>query len=96
MIVIDAPCWKCEKEMKIALLANESGDLDGGPEVFSKEQISLAEKNGVFIKVADSMTADESYLANTCRECDAFVGKWFFFAHYLTPALYGDYKYKIL
>jgi len=96
MIIITAPCWKCEKAMKIALLASESADLDGGPEVFSKEEISLAEKNGVFLKVADSATAEESYLANTCRDCGAFVGQWFFFAHYLTPALYGDYEYEIL
>ena len=93
MMIITAPCWNCDKDMKIALLGNESGDLHSGPENFSKEEISLAEKHGVVLKMVSSKTAEETYLANACRECDAFIGQWFFFAHYYTPALYGQLEY---
>jgi hypothetical protein len=93
MLIISAPCWKCDKDMKIALLGTESGDLIGGPEIFSEKEKQLAVKNGVTLKIINSKTAEETYLANTCPHCDAFVGKWFYFAHYLTPALYGDLEY---
>ncbi len=93
MLIITAPCWKCDKEMKVALLGTESGDLLGGPETFSEPEKLLALENGVFLKVINSQTAEETYLANICPHCNAFVGKWFYFAHYLTPALYGDLKY---
>lgn len=96
MLIITAPCWSCENEIKIALVGNEEGRLDYGPEDFSEHEKKLAEDHGVFLKLVNSKTADEIYLANTCKNCNQFVGKWFFFAHYFTPALYGHYKYKII
>lgn len=93
MIIISTPCWKCNKDMKMALLGTESGDLIGGPEVFNEKEKRLAVKHGVKLGIVNSVTAEESYLASICPHCGSFIGKWFFFAHYLTPALYGDLEY---
>jgi hypothetical protein len=92
MMIITIDCWKCEKGMKMALVSDEESAYRG-PETFSENEISLAQKNGVLIKNVDSQTAEETYKANICPHCDSFIGKWFFFANYYTPALYGDLKY---
>ena len=94
MMIISAPCWQCEKETQIALVGDASGGLGYGPESFSESEKRLAEQHGVLLKIVSSKTAEETYLANACKECGEFVGKWFFFAHYYTPALYGRLKYK--
>jgi len=96
LYIITAPCWNCDKEMRVALVGNKSGDLDYGPERFSNSEKKLAEENGVLLKIVRSKIAKETYLANVCAECGQFVGKWFFFAKYLTQALYGNYKYKLV
>lgn len=82
--------------MQIALIGNESGDLEGGAEIFTKEEQRVARDNGVILKMIDSKTAEERYLASVCGGCDSPVGKWFFFAHYYTPALYGDLPYMLV
>jgi len=92
-MIISAECWQCDKPMLIALIGDNAGNLYGGPEGFSNEEVSLAEEHGVLLKTIFSKTSEETYLANVCKECGAFVGQFFFFAHYYTPALYGHYKY---
>lgn len=94
MLIINAPCWQCEKDMLIALEGDEAGNLAYGPEAFSDEEQKKATENGVILKEVESQTAGESYLANVCGGCGAFIGQWYFFAHYYTPALYGQYTYK--
>lgn len=94
MMIIMTECWQCDKELKIALLGDDNGNLEGGPEIFSDSDKELATQHGVLLKAVSSKTAQESYLANYCGHCEAFVGQYFFFAHYYTPALYGQYKYE--
>jgi hypothetical protein len=94
MMIISAPCWQCDKEMLIALIGDDNGNMDYGPEKFSQKEIELAEKNGVLIKKVTSKIADETYLANTCSGCGTFVGQWFYFANYYSEALYGRLKYQ--
>lgn len=96
ILIITAPCWNCDKEMRIALMADENGNLDGGPDTFSERAKEEAQKHGVHLKMVSSKTAGETYLANVCDECDAFVGQWFYFAHYYTPALYGAFMYTVI
>lgn len=96
MFIIKTPCWSCDREMLVALVGNELGDFDYGPELFSEAERKLAEENGVLLKVVASKTAEETYLANYCGHCDQFVGKFHFFSDYLVPALRGDYEYKKL
>ena len=94
MFIITAPCWSCHKDMQVALVGSESANFLYGPEVFSKSEQELAVQNGVCLKTVRSATAQETYLANICRECDQFVGKFYFFAHYFAPALHGEFEYK--
>lgn len=97
-MIINTPCWNCKKEMRMALgQGRDTDDYDyRGPESFSKSEVELAKKHGVFLNVVESKTSEETYLANICPHCKAFIGKWFFFAHYYTPALYGDLEYTII
>lgn len=97
-MIITTSCWKCNKEMKVAL-AEGRNDSDGacrGPESFTAQEIKLAEANGVILKIAESKTAEELYLANICPYCGAFVGQWYFFTGYYAPALYGHLKYEVV
>lgn len=96
MLIIIAPCWKCDKNMLVAIVGTEEGDFLFGPEKFSELEKKRAEEQGVCLKLVSSKTADETYLANVCKECGAFVGRWFLFTDFFTPALYGDYKYELL
>jgi|ERR1035437_876434 hypothetical protein len=93
ILVIKAPCWKCDKEMLIALVGT-GADFSYGPEDFSVDERKMAEKEGVRLEYMSSKTAEETYLANVCKDCGSFVGKFFLFAHYFAPAMYGHYEYK--
>jgi hypothetical protein len=88
VMIITAPCWNCEKPMLVAMIGQHDG-----PSAFTKAEIQLAEKNGVFIKEIYSHTADERYLANACWECGAFVGNWYLFTNYWAEAMYGRLEY---
>lgn len=79
--------------MKMALIGSGT-NLECGPEAFTEKQIKLSREKGVLLKVQNSKTAEMSYLANTCPKCDAFIGEWFYFAHYFAPAMYGQYDYE--
>jgi hypothetical protein len=60
--------------MLLALADDENGNLNYGPDEFSESEISVAENNGVMLKLLSSKTAKGTYLANICKECDSFVG----------------------
>lgn len=96
MSVIDGKCWKCEAQMKVAVLHSTSGYIRGetnpGPDQFTEEEIKFAESKGVLIKKHHSQTADDTYLANTCRECNVFVGSHYLFTEYFSPAKYNKLK----
>jgi hypothetical protein len=94
MLIITAPCWQCGKDMFVAVIGDKVGSLSRSPESFSDSERKLAEQHGVLIKYVQSKTAKETYLANTCKECGAFVGRWFLFADYYAEAIYGYLKYK--
>ncbi len=94
MMIICTPCYKCNKDMLVALVGDDSGNMNYGPESFNPQEIALAKKNAVLLKNVNSKTAEESYLANICGGCGAFIGKWYYFANYYTEALYGRLKYR--
>lgn len=93
-MLIEAECYECNKPLLVALVGDDSGNLGYGSEDFSEDEQKLATDNGVLLKMVDSKTAGQTYLANACKSCGAFIGQWLFFAHYYTPALYGHYPYK--
>ncbi len=75
MQINNEPCWKCGKLMKIAFIMSKG--VFFGPEGFNKQQLELAKSKGVLIKRQDSKTSKETYLANTCPDCGAFIGQFF-------------------
>ena len=96
LMIISAECWNCDMPMLIALVGDEGGNFGYGPEEFTKNEQRLATKYGVLLKEVASKTAEMKYLANVCRHCNSFIGQYFYYAHYYTPALYGHYKYEIV
>lgn len=89
MQINGAECWKCGKSMKMALVLLK-GDLFG-PEGFDEKQLELARSKGVLINMQYSKTTQESYLANTCPTCDAFMGEFFIHDYLDSP---GE-RYKL-
>lgn len=87
LTVIDGQCWKCSSLMKIAAIQKAGGTV--GPAGFSPAEIAIAQSKGVIIREHYSKTANENYLANTCR-CGTFIGEHFLFTDYIAPASFGD------
>ena len=100
MFIVDATCWKCGTAMKVALIkSNDYEKRDGttcGPEKFSAEELELAISKGAMIKEHHSFTREHTYLANTCGNCDAFVGAFYLFQNYFQPAERGDYQFEMI
>lgn len=97
MIIIDSPCWKCDGPMKVASIFSSTGNGVRGqsnylrPSDFTSEEINIAKSNGVILEVHYSKTEGRSYLANSCGNCDAFIGNHFLFTSYTSPAILGNY-----
>lgn len=94
--IINASCWKCNNLMKVAVVRggidrNAGGTI--GPNQFSSLELEIAQNNRVLIKMQYSKTMDESYLANTCKYCDTFVGNHFLHQEYLFSASSGELEY---
>lgn len=96
MTIVDGKCWKCNSEMKAAIIEGgmERESSSVGPEKFSKQEIDFAMNKGVIIKEHYSKAANESYLANTCGQCRTFIGKHLLFIEYLLPAKEGEIPSK--
>ncbi|MES2837993.1 MAG: hypothetical protein V4667_10755 [Bacteroidota bacterium] len=61
--------------MKIAIVTID--DYTNGPTAFNQTEIELAIEKGVLLKMNFSKTMQETYLANTCTNCNSFTGEWF-------------------
>lgn len=96
LVIIDAPCWKCHQNMKIAVLraGMSRGGTTVGPKSFTPEEISFAQKMGVIIQPHYSRTVSETYLASTCSSCGTFAGEFKLFVEYYHPAQMGDYPFE--
>ncbi len=88
--VIDSKCWKCNAPIKIAVV--EILGNDNPPENFTQDDIQLAISKNVFLKKQYSKTIKRTYLANTCKTCNSFIGSHFLFTEYVAPAFYGELK----
>lgn len=89
MLVIDGPCWKCHRTMKIAVISTGIGGILK-PSKFTDCDTSFAKSKGVLLKTRYSKTVAGKYTANTCGRCGAFAGDFFLFTEYIAPAGYGD------
>ncbi len=72
--VVDAECWRCDGPMKVAMLDN--GGLIRGPDCFTEPELAKAQEFGAVIRENYSKTLEDRYMANTCKRCKAFVGKF--------------------
>lgn len=85
MVTIASNCWKCGREMKIAMLFTKNGQHVFSAADFNDEDIKIANSLGANIKQCYSKTVNESYLANVCKHCNAFVGEFYMHEYYYEP-----------
>ncbi len=91
LVVIDSACWKCESEIKIAVL--ECGIQCLGPDEFTEDELTLARKKGTIIQMNYSNVVRDSYLSNTCPNCKKLTGGHYLW-EYLSDTKYGDSKFE--
>lgn len=97
MYIITAPCWKCNKDMNVAVIKGDKKRNDPcGPEAFSDEEKSIAQNHNVIIDKRHSFTIEEDYYANICPHCNTFLGQHYLFDDYFCEAVYGSYVYKTI
>lgn len=97
MVTMIIPCWQCGKDMKIALIFPKNGFSPLNPTNFNEEDIKIAKTMGANIRMRYSKTIGDSYFANVCEHCNAFVGdsylhNYFYFPHEAE----SDYYYKCI
>lgn len=92
MMIIDTKCWKCDAEMKVAIM--ETDEYHSGPDQFSHEEVDFARSKGVLIENNYSKTVEDSYLSNTCPKCKILTGDHFLFTDYYCEAKYGYLNYQ--
>lgn len=83
--IVDTTCYRCHREMKIALIVASNRLV--APANFSSEELRVAEKYGVTIRQRYSKDAEETYFANICDKCNAFVGN-----NYIHEYLYEPFE----
>lgn len=77
MGVMTIPCWRCGNDMKIAMIRSHTNYPSLFPSQFSIEEIEIAQQHGVCIQKRYSQTMKQTYYANTCPKCNAFIGDFF-------------------
>jgi hypothetical protein len=95
MIIIEAKCWKCESDIKIATINSNKGCIRNisnylNPSDFTKHEIEFARLKGVFLAYPINPKARFKYLANSCHICKARLGNNNIFEEYYAPAGYGN------
>ena len=85
MFIVDSCCWKCKRNMKIAMIDMDNHGLISSPNKFTEEEVRLANENGVFLTMNYSRQIKKSYLANTCKHCKAYIGEFFIHNYYCMP-----------
>lgn len=91
LYIITAPCYRCTRSMLVAVIDGKGIMRD--PNQFTQNEIRIAREHHVLITGHYSGTIQDSYYANTCPGCNAFIGKRFLFADYFSAALNGDYDF---
>ena len=73
--VVIGDCYRCHSPMKVAFIEADGMGLQSSS--FSPQEIECANNQGCILEVRYSKTANESYLANVCPKCKAFVGEFY-------------------
>ena len=85
MVTVTTECWKCNRAMKVAMLVADNGRELLSPSEFNEEEIRIAKSLGVNIAKRYSKTIKDSYVANVCGHCNAFVGDFYMHEYYYSP-----------
>lgn len=85
MVTVSTDCWKCGQKMKIAMLVANNGHEILIPSEFSAEEINIAKSLGANIQKRYSKTVNDSYMANVCEHCNAFIGNFFTHEDFYLP-----------
>ncbi len=94
LAIFETECWKCKRNMRLAMIIISS-KMILYPDDFNEEDIKLAQSLGVTIKKQYSKTINESYLANTCDHCNAFIGDFYMYDYLsLSPDKTVDLGYR--
>ncbi|MCH5176239.1 MAG: hypothetical protein J1F40_10165 [Prevotellaceae bacterium] len=97
MVTMISPCWRCGKEMKIAMISPKNGSCLLDPQYFNDEDMKIARTMGANIRLCYSKTIENSYFANVCEHCNAFVGDFYLPCYFYLPhEAESDYYYKCL
>lgn len=94
--IVNTTCYVCEKPMNAVVIHGNPQIKNGqvyGPESFTLTEVKLAEEHKVYIKEQYSSVRGESYSANTCPHCGAFVGQHYLFTDIYCAAQFGDCGY---
>ena len=82
MVTVTTDCYNCGKEMKIAMIICNSENKILTPAKFNEQEINIAKSLGVNLEKRYSKTMHDSYMANVCKHCNAFVGEYFMDEYY--------------
>ena len=85
MVIISTHCWRCEHEMKVAMIVANNGYEILSAAHFNEKEISIAKTLGACIEKRYSNTVKHSYLANVCEHCKTFIGEHFMHDYYYSP-----------
>lgn len=95
MVTVTTNCWECGHSMKVAMLVYEKWIQIGKsivrntnylkPSDFNEREINVAKTLGASIEKRHSNTIKFSYMANTCINCNAFVGDFYMHKYYQLP-----------
>lgn len=93
MTIVNGNCWKCSANMKVAIMHGGigRGGNNVGPKYFTKSEIKLAQTKGVLITEQNTIKFRRSYLANTCKKCNSFVGEHHLYIDYLVYSKSYEY-----
>lgn len=92
--IIGTDCWKCGRPMKIAMIVSDNEQYAHTTN-FTCREIEIANSLGANIKANYSKTQGRSYMANTCKYCNAFVGDFHLHDYYyLAPEKEGEDIFK--
>ncbi|MCB9033225.1 MAG: hypothetical protein H6553_05265 [Chitinophagales bacterium] len=96
-----APCWKCNESMKLAFIKGVELDIIRkqstaiAPAFFKENELKLAQSKGVIIKDNYSNSINNSYYANTCPNCNDFIGNHYLFTEYVSPTINAnEFEYQ--
>lgn len=85
MRIIHTACWKCHHTMNMAIITDEQKHRYIVAHGFSDDDLKLAREYGVTIGPCFSKTLHETYVANICTQCHAFMGNHYLYRYIDEP-----------